>query len=106
MLFLQRMKKYRKIVFEIILFSAVLFCYGINSYSHTYCHLIGAEQSAPTNCVENCFSSDIDHLEDDQIIHLNEFSSNTKPEIQIPIIQYCLVVQNFSLSVWQPPQNC
>lgn len=100
------MKKYRKIVFEIILFSAVLFCYGINSYSHTYSHLFGAEHSATSNCVENCFSSDIDHLEDDQIIHLNEFSPNTKPVIQILIIKYCHVVQNFSLSVWQPPQSC
>jgi hypothetical protein len=98
------MKKYRKIVFEIILFSAVLFCYGINSYSHTYSHLFGAEQSA-TNCDENCFSSDIDHLEDDQIIHLNEFRPNSKPIIQLPIIQYCFVIQKFSLSVWQPPQN-
>jgi len=101
MLFLSQMKRYRKIVFEIILFLAVLFCIGINTYSH----VCSIEHSSGKNCVENSFMSEIDTFDDDQVIQTNVSISLTKPAILIPVLQYCFFVQPFSLSVWQPPQN-
>jgi hypothetical protein len=94
------MKRNRKIVFEIILFLAVLFCFGINTYSHSN----RFEHSTGTNCVENNLMSEIDHIEDDEIIQNNEFCPVTKPINRIPIDLNCYIIHTFSWSIWQPPQ--
>jgi len=98
------MRKFKKISFEVIFFLAVLFCFGINTYSHTYSHSFIVEHSSGTNCVENSFMSDIDPVEDDQIIKSDDFCLVSKPVGRIPIVQDCYTIHTFSWSVWQPPK--
>jgi hypothetical protein len=99
------MKLYREISFRIIFLIAVLFCFGVNTYSYSTIQTTNfSELTANTNNVLNYLSSDIDPFGDDQINHINEFSSVVDLSYQIPILQNYFLITNISFSIWQPPK--
>ena len=98
------MKNGRKISIGIIFTLAVLFCFGIHQYSYSGNPSFNVDRSSLTNYAENSFSPDIDSFDDDQ--NTNSVERNTLPESvsQMPIPGHFFLINNFFLSVWQPPK--
>jgi hypothetical protein len=98
------MKNQRRILFRIIFFLAVLFCFGISTCSNYLIQPTNAELSAGTNGEKISFSSDIDFFSDDQIPQTDKFSAMVELNGLIPFSNNPLLIPNFSFSIWQPPK--
>lgn len=98
------MKMQLKISIKIILLTVVFFCAGINSFSNYNNQFCSIEFSTEANAEVNSFSSDIDSYEDDQIIQKKELSKFGIPMGFISALQNYFIIQQSTISVWQPPE--
>lgn len=99
------MKIHRKLLFRIIIFSAVLLCYGVNVYSNFNVPSYNIELSTGTNGDDNSMSSDNDSYNEDQINQPDGFRLPGEPLLKNPIPKDDFLNYNYCFSVWQPPKN-
>jgi hypothetical protein len=95
----------RKIVFNILFSSAILFCFGLNSYSIFNVQHCIIEVSAQTSGAGSSFIQDGDSFNDDQILHPDKLSSPVELKDQMLPSGKCHSVLEFYTSFWQPPKN-
>jgi len=97
------MKTPQKAFFRLLVFVAILSCYGLNSYANDNLSPFCVEFSEATNN-EMSVISDIDTLNDDQIPQLYFFYSNSEPTCEDPISKDSFLIPDSVFSIWQPPQ--
>jgi hypothetical protein len=98
------MKIHRKILSGILFSIAVLFCVDVNVFSNYNIQSDNTELATGINSFENCFSSDLDSSDDDQIDNFNRPGSLMELRSQKSIIENCSVLLNCSFSIWNPPK--
>ena len=94
----------RLILFRNIFLLAVLFSLGINSSLNYTSNPFIIELSCCTNSSDNSLSSDIDPFDEDRIYQSTEYSWDGNVVNLNPIIRNCFLIDNFGISVWQPPK--
>ncbi len=100
------MRTYRKIVFRITLLFAVLFCLGLNTYSHNLKQVYTIVITSNSNSLENFVSSEVDSYDDEQMNQANYIYSNVETITQLVISINSKLVHKHPFSIWQPPKFC
>ncbi len=100
------MKTYRKIVFRITLLFAVIFCLGLNTYSHNLNQVYSIVITSNSNSLENLVSTDVDSNEDEQMSQTSYVYSNVETITQLVISNNSKLVHKHLFSIWQPPKFC
>jgi len=100
------MKTYRKIVFRFTLLFAVVFCLGLNSYSHSKSQAFSISTSLFSDGFVNMVSPDTESFDDDQINHPIYVYSNYDTIDLLAIQNNSKLVYKHPFSIWQPPKFC
>ncbi|MCX6279508.1 MAG: hypothetical protein NT004_15630 [Bacteroidetes bacterium] len=96
---------FRKFSFRILFSFAVVFCFGLHLYSNYNVNQCIAGLNTIPNNVEYSLISDFDSFGDDQINRAVIFTSSVEDGVLIPIPHNCKIINNYSFSIWQPPNN-
>jgi hypothetical protein len=99
------MKSYRKISYKILLGLAVLLSLGLHTYSNCSIQNNGFDTAACMNGCGDCFNTDIDSVDDDQINPANESVSFFKHREQISAPFCSVIINQYSFAIWQPPKK-
>lgn len=96
------MKCKRNILFTIILFIVVLFCFESNIHLHSNIPLYNVENTTDSSTGEHKCSSSSELCDDYKINFNTDFSFLEGIKIEIPQIN--VLISNYILSFWQPPK--
>lgn len=99
------MKNFRSGFIRLVFVVAVLSCFGVSVSSSHDSIYYNQEYFADLNLLDDSFSSEIDSLDDDEILHINEFLA--PDEVRSEFFASCniCIYQEVSSLIWQPPQN-
>jgi hypothetical protein len=98
------MKRKCKILFELLFIPAILCCTVINAHTDCVNQLFIIEHSAGENSVESNTGQDYSSLHQDQIDNSASFDLTVELKSKIPTLLNYTLINNFSISVWQPPK--
>lgn len=98
------MKLVRNISIRFLLISAVLFCYGLSTYSSDFSNPYCIEFSEGNSSNKNCLVSHIDSFSDDQIPQTDTYSLFSDPIMHIQTLQDDFLIPNSDKGIWQPPK--
>lgn len=98
------MKLLQKIPNKFLLITAVLFCYGISTYSNYGIQPNCIEFSEGKSSNNNRLISHIDSFNDDQIPQIDDHSLFSKSILSIHTLQDAFLIHYSYLRIWQPPK--
>lgn len=98
------MKRKIKIVIQTIFLLAVIFCVEKNGYTNSNILQFSLEYITGTQVEENCYISDDDLFDDEQINPSFELLAGNDTMGLIPSPQYCILIYKYTALIWQPPK--
>jgi hypothetical protein len=98
------MKIVQKIAIRFLIISAVLFCYGLSTYSSDFSNPYCIEFSEGNSSNKNSVILDIDPFSDDQIPQTDNYSLFSDPIMHIQTLQDVFLISNSDNGIWQPPK--
>ena len=99
------MKASKNILFRLLFLSAILFCLGLEVYTYYNTPVCNTELSSELNCEENNVLSSVDSFEDDHINQVDEPFYSVEQKLLIPFSNDLFLLNEFSVSSWQPPKS-
>lgn len=76
----------------------------MSSYTNQEPNFPGIVQPSSNSNPENCFSQDIDSLDDDQISTVTQFDFVVEPTFQVSLPRNYKLLFTTPESIWQPPE--
>lgn len=98
------MKVSKHILFRLLFLTAVLFCLGLEGYTYYSTPVCKTELSSELNCEDNNVLSEVDSFDDDHINQVDGSFYWVEQKVLIPFSNNSYLLNEFSISSWQPPK--
>lgn len=96
----------KHILFRLLFLVAILFCLGLEVYTHYGTPVCNTELTSQQDGEENIVLPNGDSIEDENFNQEHDANPFVEPLILMPISNKLPLLKEYSISNWQPPKFC
>ena len=104
LLILQAMKQLKHILLRLIFLLAILFCMGLEVYSHYSAKVCNTELAAQQEVQDNIALQNGDFAEDETVSLRADLNYFEEPLVLLPTDNKLFLLKQYSFLNWQPPK--